>query len=460
MDPISHKVLRPLSSLHAWARRHPGRLTSLALVALGGFAATAFGIAPLAPDAAALPQRLVAEPLPVVGLERQVEDLAATDLQLWRSEVTRPGDTADALLRRLGVVDASAAAFIRTDRAARRLVDGHGGKMVQARVSSDGSLLELTARFASLDEAQVSSHFTRLSLSRLNGQLLSRLELIPFEVQVRLGSGSVKTSLFAATDEAGLPDHIAAQLVDIFSTEIDFHRELHRGDSFSVVYESLSADGQPASWIEGAGRVLAAEFVHLSRRSQAIWFTDPATGKTGYFGPDGRSKRRGFLASPLEFSRQSSGFAMRLHPILQTWRAHNGIDYSAPTGTPVRTVGDGVVEKAGWQSGYGNVVTIQHGKDKSTVYAHLSRVHVRTGQRVVQGQAIGQVGATGWATGPHLHFEFRVAGMFQNPSTIARQIDDVPVDPSSQPRFTSLAMAAKARLDTAGTMLGYRVNAE
>ena len=159
------KVLRPLSSLHAWARRHPGRLTSLALVALGGFAATAFGIAPLAPDAAALPQRLVAEPLPVVG-HRAAGGPGCPPTCSGAAEVTRPGDTADALLRRLGVVDASAAAFIRTDRAARRLVDGHGGKMVQARVSSDGSLLELTARFLPRStQAQVSSHFTRLGLS-------------------------------------------------------------------------------------------------------------------------------------------------------------------------------------------------------------------------------------------------------------------------------------------------------
>ncbi len=460
MDSITQLALRPLASLHSLVRRHPRRLSAVLLTALGGFAVAAFGIAPMAPDAADLPQRLVSEAVVPSDLERQAEDLAFHDLQLWRSDLTRGSDTADNLLRRLGVSDPAAAAYIRTDRWARRLIEGRAGKMVQARTLPDGTLVELIARYPAQDDAQQLTHFTRLSLQRANGRFVSQIDTAPLMAQVRMGSGTVRSSLFAAIDDAGLPDGIAAQMLEIFATEIDFHRELRKGDSFNVMFESLLADGHPISWNEGIGRVLAAEFTHAGRSSQAVWFTDPATGKGAYFGFDGRSKRRGFLASPVAFSRMTSGFAQRLHPIMQTWRAHNGVDYAAPTGTPVNAVGDGVVEKAGWQNGYGNVITLKHGGDKSTVYAHLSRIDVRQGQRVSQGQSIGQVGATGWATGPHLHFELRVGGQFQDPLTIARQAETVAVEASSRARFQILAASAQAGLDTAGSTRGARADSE
>lgn len=440
--------------------RHPRRLPGGLLVALGGFAVAAFGIAPLAPDAAKLPQQLVSEWVDVRGLDAQAEVLAAHDLKLWRSDVTRRSDTVDALLRRLGVVDPAAASYLRTDRYARRVIEGRAGKMVRALTAGNGTLQELVARYPAQDEAQANTHFTRLTLSRVNGQFTSSIETVPLTPQLRLGSGAIRTNLFAATDEAGLPDAIAIQLVDIFSTEIDFHRELRKGDSFSVAFESLTADGQPITWGEGTGRILAAEFSNNGRRSQAVWFTDPASGKSGYFGFDGRGKRRAFLASPLAFSRVSSTFSMRMHPILQTWRAHNGVDYAAPSGTPVHAVGDGVVEKAGWQSGYGQVVSVKHAADKSTLYAHLSKLEVRAGQRVNQGQRVGLVGATGWATGPHLHFELRVGGQFQDPLKIARQGDTEAVDPASKARLQVLASAAQARLAIADSMRGYRGDAE
>ena len=458
MDSI--KPLRWLAGLHVPLRKHPRRVSAALLTLLGGFGVAAFGIAPLAPDAAKLPQRLVAESLSVPGLEAQAEDLALHELQLWRSDITRSTDTADSLLRRLGVSDPSSASFIRVDRNARRLIEGRAGKMVQARVAADGTLLELVARYPVPDEAQASTHFTRLTLKRALGHLVSQSEVAALDVQVKMGSGSIRSSLFAATDEAGLPDSIAAQMVEMFSTEIDFHRELRKGDRFSVVFEALTADGQAIAWNEGTGRVLAAEFIQANQVSQAVWFLDPSSGKSGYYGFDGRSKRRSFLASPLAFSRVSSGFAMRMHPILQTWRAHNGVDYSAPKGTPVLSVGDGVVDKAGWQNGYGNVVSIRHGADKSTVYAHLSQLLVRPGQWVTQGQLVGLVGATGWATGPHLHFEWRVGDQFMDPLKIARQAETVALDAAVKPRFQTLASAARVRLVTASSMLGYRGNSE
>ena len=451
-----HALLRCQSA----AMRHPRRVAGTALGLLGTFAVAAFGIAPLAPDAALLPQRLVSEALQVPGLDRQLGDLAEHSLELNRSDLTRSSDTADSLLRRLGINDPAAAAFLRTDRDARRLIDGRAGKMLQVRGAADGSLIELVARFPALDASRTSSHFTRLTLTRSNGTFTSMLETAALVPQVRLGSGAVRSSLWAATDDARLPEAIASQLIEIFSGDIDFHRQLRKGDTFSLAFETLTADDQPISWNDGTGRIVAAEFVNNGKSLQAVWFQDTGKAKGGYFGLDGRSRRRAFLASPMEFSRVTSGFAMRFHPILQNWRAHNGVDYGAPTGTPVRSVGDGVVESAGRQNGYGNVVQLLHSNGSSTLYAHLSRIDVRTGQHVEQGQRIGAVGATGWASGPHLHFEFRVGGQFQDPLKIARESETLVIDTASRPRFQQFAAVAKQHIDAAETLTAFRGDAE
>jgi murein DD-endopeptidase MepM/ murein hydrolase activator NlpD len=175
---------------------------------------------------------------------------------------------------------------------------------------------------------------------------------------------------------------------------------------------------------------------------------------------DGRSKRRAFLASPMEFSRVTSGFALRLHPLLQTWRQHNGVDYGAPQGTPVRAVGDGVVAFAGWRGGYGNVVEIQHGGGRSTLYAHLSRVEVKRGQRAEQGQRLGAVGQTGWATGPHLHFEFRIGGQHQDPLRVAKAAETVPLDAGARQRFSAVVRSVQAKLALADTLSARRAHIE
>jgi murein DD-endopeptidase MepM/ murein hydrolase activator NlpD len=431
---------------------------------LSSFAITAFGIAPLAPDAALLPQRLVTEEVAIQGLDHQLDQLALQTLELHRNDVTRASDTVDTLLRRLGVSDPMAAAFLRQDRDARRLIDGRGNQMVQVRTAADGSLLELVARLPALEAARRDSHFTRLTVSRSDAQFTSRLETSALVPQVRLGSGTIRTSLWAATDEARLPDAIAAQLIDIFSGDVDFHRQLRDGDTFSVVFEALTADDQPIAWGDATGRVLAAEFVNNGKTLQAVWFQDRSIGKGAYFGLDGKSRRKPFLASPLEFSRITSGFAMRFHPILQDWRAHNGVDYSAPVGTAVRAVGDGKVVFAGRQNGYGNLVQIEHGNGKSTVYAHLSRIDVHEGQHIDQGQRIGAVGATGWATGPHLHFEFRINGQFVDPLRVARAAEAetaAVVDPAARDRFVNLVTVAQRQLDAAESFGGsFRGNAE
>ncbi|HET7528120.1 MAG TPA: M23 family metallopeptidase, partial [Burkholderiaceae bacterium] len=393
-------VLGATAALH----RHRRRVALAASVMLAGTALTAFGIAPLAPDAAQLPRRQIVETIEPVGLPAQLLALASYDMVLARAEQTRASDNVESLLRRLGVFDPQLATFMRANNDTRQLFEGRPGKQVEARVNTDGQPLELIARFAPPTIELASTHFTRLTIRREGDQWRASSELAKLDTAVRVAGGTIQTSLFAATDEAKLSDQIAIQMVELFSGDIDFHRELKRGDTFSVVYESLSADGQPVTWADEAGRVLAAEFTNGGKVQQVLWYAEPG-GKGNYFGFDGQSRRRAFLASPMAFSRVTSGFSMRMHPILNTWRQHGGVDYAAPTGTPVRVVGDGWVQFAGWQNGYGNVVQIAHGNDKQTLYAHLSRIEVKQGQRVEQGQRVGLVGATGWATGPHLHFE-------------------------------------------------------
>ncbi|MDP2004710.1 MAG: peptidoglycan DD-metalloendopeptidase family protein [Rubrivivax sp.] len=456
---MNPSAIRALQGLIRFAQQHHRGLVATAAALLTGFGITAVAVAPLAPDAAALPKRMVSETVVSEGIDAQLAALAAQELTLTRSDITRGTDTAEGLFARLGVSDAAAISFIRSDATARLLLTGRGGKMVQAHTDSFGALQQLVARFPATQPEQARSHFTRLTLSRVDGRWLARLETAPLTTQSRLSSGSIRSSLFAATDESGLPDAVAVQLADIFSTDIDFHRELRKGDTFSVVYESLMADGEPVAWNEGAGRVLAAEFVNAGRSNHAVWFM-ASDGRGAYYDIDGSSKRRAFLASPLEFSRVTSGFAMRMHPILQTLRAHKGVDYGAPTGTPVRAVGDGTVEFAGRQNGYGNVVEIRHANSRNTLYAHLSRIDVRKGQRIEQGQRLGAVGATGWATGPHLHFEFRIAGQHQDPLRVAKSSEAVTLDGASRPRFNETVAAVRVKLEVAETLAGGRAYIE
>ncbi len=449
-----------MQEIEQFGKRHRAGLVLSMVALLGGTALTAVAVAPMMTDPAPLTQRMVSEPVEPLALQSQLDALAAQELTLTRNGITRATDTADSLLARLGVRDPSAALFVRSDNTARQLLAGRGGKMVQARTAVDGGLQELVARFPTDQTDQVSTHFTRLALLRgEDGRWRATARTVPYGSQTRLASGTIRNTLFGATDEAGLPDSVSAQLADMFSTDIDFHRQLRKGDTFSLVYETLTADGEPVVWDEGAGRVLAAEFVNAGRAYQAVWFA-PTDGRGGYFDTDGTSKRRAFLASPMEFSRVTSGFAMRFHPLLQNWRKHLGVDYGAPTGTAVRSVGDGVVDFAGWQNGYGNVVQIKHAGDRSTLYAHLSRMDVKKGQRIQQGQRLGAVGTTGWSTGPHLHFEFQVAGQHQDPLRVAKASETVPLDAASRPRFAELVRTVQAKLDVAETLAGQRGQAE
>lgn len=431
-----------LAQLAQSIQRHPKRLTaaiaSLMLTAGGG----AFAVASLGPDPADMPVRTLTQPIPSLVEGSTLADLTdLNDFSLYRTDYTRSSDTPESLLQRLGIQDPSASAFLRSNDLARQHIFSRNGRLVSAETSNDHQLRKLTVRWIQ-DES--SEHFQRLELERqADGQFAATVSTAPLTVNTRLTGGTIHSTLFAATDAAGLPDAVAVQIADIFS-DINFHR-LHKGDRFSVIYETLEADGE----FLRSGRVIAAEFKNRDKLHSAMWFEE--TGERGsYYAMDGSSLRRAYLNSPVEFSRISSNFAMRKHPIHGTWRRHLGTDYAAPTGTKVRTVGDGVVEFAGWQNGFGNVIFIKHSNTAhTTVYAHLSRIDVKKGQSVEQGQHIGAVGSTGWSTGPHLHFEFRVNGTHQDPQSVIAKSEAKAISDKVRQQFAQQAEQLHVQLASA-----------
>lgn len=434
---------RVASAVRTYPRQITAAIAALLLCAGGG----AFAVASL-PDASDLPVKQVLELVAPHPIEAQTEALEAFGFTLFRSEQTRVSDTAEALLRRLGIADDDAAAFVRSNAQARAALLSRPGRTVTAEATQDSRMERLSARFIPDGEGGLQ----RVTVERVGPAFTVRTDSESLTTSSRLASGVVRSSFFAATDAANVPDAVASQLADIFSGDVDF-RALQRGDRFAVVYETFDSEGQTLR----TGRVLAAEFESGGKTHQAMWFQEPGQ-KGGYYRPSGESLRRAFLASPVQYSRISSGFAMRMHPIAHDWRQHKGIDFAAASGTAVRSVGDGVVDFAGRQSGYGNIVIINHRNNQSTAYAHLSRIDVREGQAVNQGQFIGAVGATGWATGPHLHFEFRVNGEFRDPSTIAQQQGGQPISTASRTAFNRVALAVRSELTAASTVLQASAN--
>jgi murein DD-endopeptidase MepM/ murein hydrolase activator NlpD len=395
-----------------------GILAAIAVLA-GSVAVAAF--ATIAPgDEAPPPEaKLLVEPL---AIDSDQAVLAAPAAYI-REEQFHRGDTLASFLARLGVDDASRTQLVRT----RALQALRPGVSVSAEVSAEGRPLSLSF---------LSGRDTMVTVAPYGDGDRATAAIAPLETRVMMKSSVIRSSLFAATDGADIPDSVAMQLADIFSGDVDFYRDLRQGDRFTVVYEMYTLRGRPVR----AGRLLAAEFVNQGRTLRAVHY------QSSYYTPEGKSLRKAFLRYPLEFSRVSSGFGMRHHPIRGGWRAHKGIDYAAPTGTRVRAVADAVVEYAGIKGGYGNVVILRHNGQYSTVYGHLSRIMVRRGARVAQNDTIGLVGQTGWATGPHLHYEFRIAGQARNPLTIAMPAA-APVPREQLPAFEAIAQPLVARLD-------------
>ena len=437
-------LIRAKAALLSLLQNHPKRVVAALCALMLGGGGAAFAVANMIPDAAEVQVRNVLEVVEPLPLQWQAEALERHALNLFRTEATRSSDTVESPLKRLGIDDARAAAFLRKDSDARNTLLGRAGRNVTAEATADHKLLKLSVRWNPLDDGS----FKRLVVQRNSQGFSARIEDAVLTSGTRMASGVIRSSLFAATDDARVPDNVATQLAEIFAGDIDFHRALRKGDRFSVVYETLEADGEPMR----AGRVLSAEFTNGGKAYQAMWFQEPDAAKGAYFNPNGQSLRHAYLASPLAFSRVTSGFSMRVHPISHIWKAHLGVDYAAPTGTEVRTVADGTVEFAGVQRGFGNVVIVEHRNHHSTVYAHLSRIGVRAGERVTQGEKIGTVGSTGWATGPHLHFEFRVNGVHQDPLTLAKQSETTPVTAAAKAAFDKAAVAMKTDLTAAATL--------
>lgn len=391
---------------------------------------TAFGIMPQT-EAISAPKKSVLEELSLPPLAPAIP----SNITFWRNEHVQRGDTVVELLRRLDVEDTAASEYLRSDPATDSFRKLAAGQSLQAETGADGSLLAL--RYLSNEGQQIIVE---------KGDEGFRTTILPAQLEQRLfmRTGEIKTTLFDATDEAGLPDAAASQLAEIFGGDIDFHRDLRKGDKFSVTYEVTYSNGEPVR----TGRIQAAEFINQGKSYRVVFFqTDSNHGD--YYTPDGKSVRKAFLRSPVEFSRISSGFASsRFHPILQRWRAHKGVDYAAPIGTKVKVTADGVVDFAGVQGGYGNVVMVRHQGRYMTVYGHLSRFAsgLRRGQHVSQGDAIGYVGMTGWATGPHLHYEFRMDGQQRDPLRVALP-DATPISPAQKPAFEEATRSLTEHLD-------------
>ena len=419
---LAQKPARPLPGSRLF------RIAAILVLPFIGVVA-AFGIAPDTVTEPVVRTQVVQElALPAAPLP-----VAIGEAGYWREDRILRGDTLAELLARLGADDDAALQFLRNTRTARTLYQLAPGKTVRANVAGDGRLLAL--RYQTGGKV--------LNVER-QGDGFSVSEVpVELERRVMMKSGEIRSSLFAATDAAGLSDAVAIQVADIFSTDIDFHRDLRRGDHFSVVYEMFYDRGEPVR----SGRVLAAEFINVGRLYRAVYF-QYSEEHGGYYTPDGRNIRKAFLRSPLEFSRISSGFSNRFHPILQQWRAHKGIDYAAPTGTRVKATGDGVVEHAGRHSGgYGNLVVLRHQSKYTTWYGHLSSIAkgIRKGARVAQGEVIGYVGATGLATGPHLHYEFRINDVHQNPLRVVLPAAP-PISPDLKPAFDAAAAPLSQQL--------------
>lgn len=428
--------------LKPWIQRHQRPLIAALGSLLLGTGVVAFGVSPALPDAAQWPVRQVVEPVDTPAASSDLTALTPGFL-VHQSQVTRRDDSLQALLRRLGVEDRDSQAFLASDATSRLLLTGTPGKLASVTRTTDGRLKTLSVRWVDAAHQRVS----RLVVEQLDGGFRSRLEQPTPRRLIQLGSLTIRSSFFAATDRAGLPDAVASQVVEAFAADIDFQRDLQPGARFSLVYEAFELDGE----ILFTGQLLGAEVQNGKDAHQTLWFQSP--GKAGEFvGLDGSSQRRAYLASPLAFSRITSSYGPRIHPVFGGQKAHKGTDYGAPAGTPIRTVADGVVSFAGRQSGYGNYVVIQHPDKAATAYAHLSRIDVRAGQRVQQGQTVGTVGATGTATGPNLHFEYLVKGVRTNPSQIVSNTSASAVAVSSLPGFQQAAKAMREQLDLASAL--------
>lgn len=364
---------------------------------------------------------------------------AAPDLGMLKTVefVVRRNDTMERIFRQLQLSLEDLAAVRQMPEVKQALEILRPGEPITFVLAEDGLLRGLTRRL---------SNTSLLSITRNEAGFKAEVIETPLDIQVKGIRGAVTSSLFASAREAGLSADVIMRLAnDIFGWDIDFALEIQPGDQFTVVYEQQYREGEYV----GDGRIIAAEFINDGRSYRAVRYDSPDGNVGGYFTPSGRSMHRQFLRAPVDFTRISSGFNIaRLHPILNTIRAHKGVDYAAPTGTPIRAAGDGRISFAGIKGGYGKVVIVEHGAGITTLYGHMSRFGqgMRNGSRVRQGETIGYVGRSGAATGPHLHYEYRVNGVHKNPRTIPLP-NASPIPPEYMADFNQRADAQLLNLD-------------
>ena len=364
-------------------------------------------------------KRQIAEPIAIVIEEPAPEAEEPSYLELdWKEQRVASGDNLSTLFQRakLSPLDVYKVSSSKSGRALRNL---YPGETFRFGVNNDGILAELQYIKSPLE-----SHI----FTYKNGSYIAEKQLRQPEVLVSYREGVIKDSLYMAGKEANLPDKLIMELANIFGWDIDFVFDIRRGDSFSLTYEDRYLEGEKL----GTGNIIAASFTNRGKTYQAVRYTN-SKGRSNYYTPEGRSMRKAFLRTSLDIFRISSGFNLRRkHPIHKKIKAHRGVDYAAPRGTPVYAAGDGKVIATGYSKPNGNYVFVQHGQTYTTKYLHLNRKKVRKGQTVRQRQLIGTVGSTGYATGPHLHYEFLVNGVHRNPRTVKL--------PQSQP----IAKAEKA----------------
>ncbi len=427
-------------------RRHWGlRWAALGLgsVVLGVVMAKTQEVGPAPPDASAVPptaemQRVslslpsTSTPNPTVGPSADTATLE------WRSVTVESGDSFARLLGEHDIGYPVIHALANAGDAGKRLGQLRPGDRLRLGFAPDSGALQRVIHQRSVDRRTV---FER------NGDgpsFSGRVVEAQLERRLQHAHAEIETSLFQAAAEADMPDRLIMELVNIFRWDIDFVYNIRRGDRFTVVYETFHKNGERVS----TGDVVAAEFINQGQVHRAARYTDPE-GNTDYYAPDGTSMRKAFLRTPVEFTRISSRFGKRRHPISHKIRNHTGVDYAARSGTPIHSTGDGRIVFRGRNGGYGNMIVIEHAGRYSTAYAHMSRFAggLGVGSRVEQGQTIGYVGSTGYSTGPHLHYEFRVDGQHRNP--LAIEFPSVePVADEHRDHFEQQVAPQLAQLDT------------
>ena len=353
----------------------------------------------------------------------------------WTSITVNPGDTLSTLFENAGISSQTLHAVINSSKDAKAFTRLRAGQTLELKLDTNGELQAMRSPVSDLETIRIerdgdSYHFSK--------------DVIEPEISESFASGDIDSSLFLAAQNAGLSHNLTMQMANIFGYDIDFAREIRQGDHFEVLFEDKQVDGKRV----GTGNILAARFTNKGKTYTAVRYTD-RNGQTSYYRADGTSMRKAFIRTPVEFARISSRFNPgRRHPVLNTIRAHKGVDYAAATGTPIKATGDGRVVHVGRKGGYGNAVVIKHGQRYQTLYGHMSRYAsgLRVGDRVSQGQVIGYVGATGLATGPHLHYEFLVNGVHVDPLSVRLPVSD-PIPAAERSAFLAQSNQMMASLD-------------